>query len=288
MNLFTQTVISGFVSGATYTVLGIGLVVAVRTARVLNLAHGESFVVAAAVTATLVGFGIPVWISIVPGFVAAVLFATALYRFVLRQRTHWPQGNLILITLAAAFAMRGLMMLLIGPDAVSFPSLFAGPPWRIAGGALARQGAALVVAGYGVSIAVALFLSFTRLGKQLLATAENPQAAELLGIDVGRARILAYGIAGALSATAAIFLVPLISIDFQSGLGMTLRGFIAAAIAGMSPVGTIGSGLALGMFESFVGSYFGALFQDPVIFVCLIMVAVWQSRRVRFGGVRRA
>lgn len=288
MNLFTQTVISGFVSGATYAMLGIGLVLVVRTARILNLAHGESFIVAAAVTATLTDVGLPVWIAIVPGLAAAVLFATALYYFVLRQRTHWPQGNLILVTLAVACAMRGLMVLLIGPDAVSFPSFFEGPPLRIAGGVVARQGLALVLAGFGVSIAVGLFLSYTRLGKQLLATAENSQAAELLGVDVGRARLLAYGLSGALAGIAAMFLVPLISIDYQSGLSMTLRGFIAAAIAGMSPVGTIASGLVLGMFESMVGSYCGALFQDPVIFVCLIIVAVWQSRHVRFGGVRRA
>ena len=288
MNLLTQTIISGFLSGATYAVLGIGLVLVVRTARILNLAHGESFVVAAAVTAMLAAFGVPVWIALVPGVVLSILFATALHYFVLRQRSHWPQGNLILITLAVAFAMRGLMVLLIGPDAVSFPSFFEGPPWRIFGGALARQGAALIVVGFGVSIAVGLFLSYTRLGKQLLATAENPQATELLGVDVGRARLLAYGLSGALAGVAAVFLVPLISIDYQSGLSLTLRGFIAAAIAGMSPVGTIASGLVLGMFEAMVGSYFGALFQDPVIFVCLIIVAVWQSRNVRFGGVRRA
>jgi branched-chain amino acid transport system permease protein len=110
----------------------------------------------------------------------------------------------------------------------------------------------------------------------------------LLGVDVGRARLLAYTLSAALSALAGILLVPLISIDFQSGLGMTLRGFIAAAIAGMSPMGTIASGFALGMFEAMVGSYFGALLQDPVIFFVLIAVAVWQSRQIRFGGRQRA
>jgi branched-subunit amino acid ABC-type transport system permease component len=288
MNLFTQTIISGLMSGATYTLLGVGLVLVFRTARILNLAHGESFVLAAVITAVLVGVGLPVWLAILSGVLAALLFTAALHHFVLRQRASWPQGTLILITLAVAFAMRGLMFVLIGPNAVSFPSFFLGPPWRIAGGVLSRQGAALMVVGLGTSIAVGLFLSYTRLGKQLLATAENPQAAELLGVDVGRARLLAYGLSGALAGIAAVLLVPLISIDFQSGLSMTLRGFIAAAIAGMSPVGTIASGVALGMFESMVGSYVGVLLQDPVIFFLLIIVAIWQSRRIRFGGGRRA
>jgi branched-chain amino acid transport system permease protein len=195
---------------------------------------------------------------------------------------------LILVTLAAAFALRGAMILLIGPDAVSFPSLFVGPPWRVAGGAITPQGIALVILGFSASIATGFFLAYSRIGKQLMATAENPQVAELLGVDVGRARLLAYALGGALSGLAAALLVPLISIDFQSGLGMTLRGFIAAATAGMSPVGTIASGFVLGMFEALVGSYLGALLQDPVIFFVLIAVAIWQSRRIRFGGRQRA
>ena len=87
---------------------------------------------------------------------------------------------------------------------------------------------------------------------------------------------------------AAVLLVPLIAIDFQSGLAMTLRGFIAGAISGMSPLGVLASGLALGVFEAMVGAYLGALFQDPVMFVALIAVALWRTRAVRFGGGARA
>ena len=47
-------------------------------------------------------------------------------------------------------------------------------------------------------------------------------------------------------------------------------------------------GLGLGLFESFVGAYLGALYQDPVMFCILILVALWQSRKIRFGGSRRA
>jgi branched-chain amino acid transport system permease protein len=122
----------------------------------------------------------------------------------------------------------------------------------------------------------------------LLATAENPFAAQLVGVDIEKARLLAYGLASVLGAFAAILLVPLIALDFQAGLGMTLRGFIAAAISGMSPGGVVVAGLLLGLFESIVGAWLGALAQDPVIFVLLIAIAAWQSRTIRFGGGKRA
>ncbi|MPZ59352.1 MAG: hypothetical protein GEU91_23290 [Rhizobiales bacterium] len=288
MNLFTQSVISGLMTGALYTLLGIGLVLVYRTARILNLAHGESFAITGVVAALLVGYGVPLPVSIAVAMLVAVAFATSLHRFVLRPRSEWPAGTLILITLGAAFVARGVMILLVGTDPVSFPALFEAPPIRVAGGALPVQGLALVLVGFGVSVAVGLFLAATRSGKQLLATAENPYAAELLGVDVERARLIAYGIGGLLSALAGVLLIPLIAVDFQSGLAMTLRGFIAAAIAGMSPVGVLASGLGLGLFEAMVGAYLGALFQDPVMFFVLILVALWQSRKIRFGGGRRA
>ena len=288
MNLFTQAVISGLMIGAVYAFLGIGLVLVYRTARILNLAHGESFAITGVAAAVLVKAGVPLAAALALAALVALAFALSLHRFVLRPRADWPAGTLILITLGAAFVVRGVLILVAGTDPVSFPAIFSGAALRIAGGVMPAQGAALVVLGFGVSAAVALYLSRTRAGKQLLAAAENPYAAELLGVNVERARLTAYGIGAILGALSGVLLIPLIAVDFQSGLAMTLRGFIAAAISGMSPTGVVFGGLALGLFESMIGAYLGALYQDPVMFCLLIAVALWQSRNIRFGGTRRA
>lgn len=288
MNLLTQAVISGLMIGAVYAFLGIGLVLVYRTARILNLAHGESFAITGVAAAMLAKSGLPLAAALAFAMLIAVAFALSLHRFVLRPRAEWPGGTLILITLGAAFVVRGVLILVAGTDPVSFPVLFSGASLRIAGGVIAPQGIALVLLGFGGSSAVAVYLAMTRSGKQLLAAAENPYAAELLGVNVERARLTAYGIGAFLGALAGGLLIPLIAVDFQSGLAMTLRGFIAAAISGMSPIGVVLSGLALGLFESWVGAYLGALYQDPVMFGLLIAVALWQSRHIRFGGTRRA
>jgi branched-subunit amino acid ABC-type transport system permease component len=288
VNLLTQAVISGLMIGAVYAFLGIGLVLVYRTARILNLAHGESFAITGIAAAMLAKSGLPLAAALALAMLIAVAFALSLHRFVLRPRAEWPAGTLILITLGAAFVVRGVLILVAGSDPVSFPMLFSGASLRIAGGVIPPQGIALVVLGFGGSAAVAVFLAMTRSGKQLLAAAENPYAAELLGVNVERARLTAYGIGALLGALAGGLLIPLIAVDFQSGLAMTLRGFIAAAISGMSPVGVVFGGLGLGLFESWVGAYLGALYQDPVMFGLLIAVAIWQARNIRFGGTRRA
>jgi branched-chain amino acid transport system permease protein len=288
MNLLSQAIISGLMTGAVYALMGIGLVIVYRTSRILNLAHGESFAVAGIVAAMATARGLPAWLALVLASCASIALSIAVYRFVLRPRAHWPMPALVLATLAVAFLMRGVMFALMGPDPVSFPAQISGPPLRIAGGVVPLQGLVLIVVSFAASCAVAALLRFTFLGKQLLATAENPAASQLLGINVERAQLLAFGISGALAGLSALLLVPLISVDYQSGLPMTMRGFIAAAISGMSPVMAIFSGFVLGLFEATIGAYFGALYQDPVMFGILILVALWQSRAIRFGGVRRA
>ena len=274
MNVFTQTVISGLMAGAVYAFLGIGLVLVYRTARILNLASGETFAITGVVGALLVKSGLPLIMALLLAVLSALAFALSLHRFVLGTRANWPPATLILITLGAAFVVRGVLVLLVGTDPVSFPPIFSGAPLRFAGGVMPQQGLALVVLGFGVSAAVGLYLSRTRSGKQLLAAAENSFAAELVGVNVERARLTAYGIGAILGGLA--------------GLAMTLRGFIAAAMSGMSPVGVLFSGVGLGLFEAMVGSYLGVLYQDPVMFFLLIVIALWQSRLIRFGGIGRA
>ena len=289
MNPLTQAIMSGIMMGAVYAMLSIGLVIVYQTAHVINLAHGETYSIAGSVVATVAAAQVlPIWLAIFAAIAAAIVFSIAVERFLLRPRHAWSHNALILITLAAALFIHGVLYTLIGSDAVSFPRLVSGAPFRIAGGALPPQGLLLVVVGFVLALAVPLFLSGTPLGRQLRAAAENPDAAQLMGVNVDRARVLAFGIAGAYGAIGAVLLVPLVSVDFHTGLDMTMRGFIAAALAGMSPLWAILCSLGLGLGEAFVTTYFGTLAKDPIVFFILIGIAVWRSRNIRFGGTRRA
>ncbi|MFM9884738.1 MAG: branched-chain amino acid ABC transporter permease [Burkholderiales bacterium] len=288
MNLFTQSIYSGLMSGAVYALLAVGLVIAFRTSRVLNLAHGETYVIGGLTTAMVADATGSLWIAVPAGLLTATLFSVAVERVFLRPRSDWPVSSLILVTLALAFLVRGVMLVIAGIDPLSYARLIGGPPIRFAGGAMPWQGVALIGVGLLATVLLALFLARTRLGRQLRASAENPDAAQLMGIDVGATRLKAFGIAGFLGGLAAVLLVPLVPVDFQAGLGMTLRGFIAAALAGMSAPLAIACGFGLGLFEAFVTSYIGALAQDPIVFLILIGIALWQSRGIRFGGGARA
>ena len=199
MNLFTQAIISGLMAGALYALLGIGLVLMYRTSRILNLyrwrvfchygcrrgcAHGERGCFAARPRHR---------VCAAPGLLdelASLCPASS-------QRV--APGSADSDHTRRSFCCAGVMILLIGTDPVSFPQILPSTPIRFAGGAVPLQGIALVVLGFGLAATVGLFLNSTQVGKQLLATSENPFAAELLGVDIERARLMAYGIAGLLA-----------------------------------------------------------------------------------------
>ncbi len=288
MNPLTQSIISGLMSGAVYALLATGLVLTFHTSRVVNLTHGESFAIGGLCASALAGAALPPYVYVPASIAISALFLIAVERLLLRPRRNWPVEGLILLTLATAFLTRGVLQFAFGVDPQSFPRIFVGPPLRVAGGILSPQGLALIIIGAAAAIAVTLFLQFTAKGRTLRAVAENPDAAELLGVDVTRAQTLAFGIAGALGGLGAVLLVPLVSVDYQAGLGMTLRGFIAAALVGMSPRFVVFSGFGLGLAEALVTNYAGALAQDPIVFVALIGIAILQSRKVAFGGAARA
>jgi branched-subunit amino acid ABC-type transport system permease component len=288
MNPLSQAIVSGTISGTIYALLATGLIIAFQTTRIVNLAHGETFAIGGLITAAAAAAGMPLVVAMAGGVASAVVYSIVIERVLLRPRASWPVSSLILISLAAAFLSRGALQVVFGSDAFSFKRIFVGPPIRFAGGVIPLQGLALIVIGLIAAVVTAQWLTRTRIGKQLRATAENADAAQLLGVNVDAARMISFGLAGILGGLSAVLLVPLISVDYQTGLGMTLRGFIAASLAGMSPVRAIYGGLGLGLAEALVTTYFGALAQDPIIFIVLIAVALWQSRHVQFGGSLRA
>ncbi len=288
MTLFVQLLLSGLMSGAVYALLAMGMVISFRASQVPNLAHGEAFAAAGLVTASASSAGLALPAAMLLGLATGAAMAVTVELVILRPRSSWSVPALLLATLGFAFLSRGVLILVFGSDPLSFAAITSAPPVRFAGAAIQMQGVILIVCALVACIGVYLLLRHTQLGLRLRASALNSDAAQLMGIDVKTTRLIAFLLAGLMAGLAALLLIPLTSVDFQTGLGMTLRGFIAAALAGMSETRAILSGLTLGLLEGIVGGYAGALFQDPIVFAGLIAVALLQSRKLRYGGVGRA
>jgi branched-chain amino acid transport system permease protein len=129
-------------------------------------------------------------------------------------------------------------------------------------------------------VALGVFFDHTYLGRGLTACSSNPRAARLIGIDVTRMGLVAFGLGGALGGLAGVLLTPIQPVSFNSDVGIAISGFAAAIFGGLLRPGTalIGA-LVLGVAQALVAGYAQASLQSGVALVIMLAIMVWRAGR---------
>jgi branched-chain amino acid transport system permease protein len=126
---------------------------------------------------------------------------------------------------------------------------------------------------------LSLFFSRTYLGKALTASASNPFAARLVGIDVRRMGLVAFGLSGVLGGLAGVLVAPSNALSFYSDLPMALGGFAAAVFGGLvSPLRTLVGGLGLGVAGQLTAGYLNGSYQTEVALLLMMVIMIARSR----------
>jgi len=183
---------------------------------------------------------------------------------------------LLIVAVAVDVAMGGVALLLFGSDGVRTAPLLA---MSIPLGGIRIHGAVLLVLATGAAAMLGLFLFFGRTlaGKALRATAYNALGARLVGIKVRRAGQVAFLLAAALGAISGILVSSIMTVYFDSGFIIGLKGFIAAIIGGLAsyPL-AVGGALVIGMIEAW-SAFYNSTFQDVIVFSALVPILVVRS-----------
>ncbi len=276
-----QYIMSGLTTGSVYALVAIGFCLVYNATRIVNFAQGDFLSLGGLVMYSfLVVSGVPIWLSF-PGAVVAVAVVGALMeRLCLRPAKSREITNLIFITIAASILLRGLFKQIWGKSAMALPPLSPDRPLRFLGATFTPQNVWVVVITIGCIVLLALFFRFTLTGKAIRATAANPRAAALMGIDTNMMTMYSFGLAGALGATAGALITPITSLSYGVGVIMGLKGFAAAVLGGYgSFTGAIVGGVALGLLESLAAGLISSAYKDVFAFVALLIVLF-----VRPGG----
>jgi branched-subunit amino acid ABC-type transport system permease component len=285
MDKFLNVAWSGIWLGSAYGALAVALVVSYRAARVVNMAVGAIFVFAALLAEELGSRGMAAGAAAACGVAAAVVLAAGQERLVLRPIAGAPPQILLLGTLAVAVALSGVCAVLFGRDPITGPGITGGSPvtvgpWHTDADAVAVVALTLVVVALG-------WRAFERSGpgKAITAVGVDPGAAQMLGIDVWRWRLVAMAFAGLLAGGAGVLFLPLGVLDFNQGLAFTLYGFVAAAIAGYAGIApALLAGWAFGVVSAVGTAYVSSVFSQAVAFG-ILAAAVLVAQRVDRGSV---
>ena len=295
MELFLTVCVTSLTLGLLYALFATGLGLVLRAAGEVNLAHGDSLMLA-----TYVGVGtlhvsgarsLGVLAAVAAGGVIGVLAYAAVYAPVRARHRPGIAGLGFLPALGVALVIRNVAEKVDPRGTEGVHPLFAGGRVRLfADYHLPAAGWWVLALGVGVPVALAVLVRRTRTGQRMRAVADEPVLAQVVGIPVRSTLSLAYAVAGAVGGLAGALFASFFGQVFVAlGWQATLKGFVAAVLGGAGWIrGALLGGLALGILESFVSGYLSTRFRDVVTFGLLIAVLVIAPRGVAAGGRLRA
>jgi branched-chain amino acid transport system permease protein len=270
LQVFLQTVIQGFLLGGLYALLGIGMTIIMGVMKIINLAHGELMMVAMYIAFVLFSaFHIDPYLSVVVAAPALFLLGMAIQKYlinpVLKVDSILPE-NQVILTVGIGMVLANVATIIFKSDYRQTPVDYGTKAWYLSDYWRATPVDLSLSLPWTVSFVIAVlitaalwfFLTRTDMGKSIRATAQDPDAATLMGVNVQRMRMITFGLGSALVGAAGCLFIPIYYIYPDIGGQFTLIAFVITILGGLgSTVGAIIGGLLLGIFESLTATYIG-------------------------------
>jgi branched-chain amino acid transport system permease protein len=272
-----QTIILGLVSGTLYALIALGITLVYKSSRILNFAQAEVGTLALYWTWWIAGRNGQPWAL---GALAAIAFSLVVSllfeRFVIRPMFSASRVSLAVATIGLLALMIAVEEALFAGSIKEIPPPLSSGGFSVAGVVVSPSQELSLLVAVAIAVLLGAFLRFTDFGLGVLATADDPEAARLMGVS--RARV-SWGTAGVLSALAALLVEPSIGAlapGVFSG-GLFLGGFTAALLGGLTSLpGAFVGGIAVGIIEAEVKAHLvfvsAPALQDVAMLVIVTLV----------------
>jgi len=278
MTVFFQSLLSGILVGGVYALIGIGLTIIFGVMRVINFAHGDLLMLGMYLTWGLFTlFNFDPYLSLVITAPVLFLWGALLQRvFINRVLNALPQ-NQILLTIGLGLVMSNAIMLAFTSDYRILTTSYSSSSIKLLGLSISQPLLYSFLVTAAITAALFWFLQTTDTGQAIRATAQDRDAAQLMGINVRRMSVLAFGLGTALAGTAGALLAPSYYIFPQVGGPFTLKAFVVVVLGGMgSIVGATLGGVLIGVTESLSAVYVASGLKELVVYVLFLLILLFR------------
>lgn len=299
---FPQYLLIGLVTGLLYALIALGYTMVYGIIELINFAHGDLFMlgsflalqvaiwlgVATATGAAVAGTGtVGIILAVIVMLVIAPLFCAALNvtvdRLVYKPLRNAPKLAPLVSAIGVSFIFMNAGVFWMGTYDLNFPKLI--PQENLTPGAIVAISAKdvmVLAVTFPVMIGLTVFVRYTAIGKAMRATAQNPTAAQLMGINVDRVIAVTFAIGGALAGVAAVvYGLYNNTVGYQMGFQTGLYAFTAAVLGGIGNIpGAVLGGIIIGLVRSLGSAYAGEQWSEALIFGILIVILIFRPNGI--------
>lgn len=279
MDAVLQIVVSGGTLGSMYAISAVGLALVWGSLGMLNMSHGALLTLGAyaAFTAITV-LGLPWFLGLPLALAVSTLSGFALYFLVVKwmYKSKSFDVNIIIATVAVATVVENSLIKVYS----AYPKR---QPLSVDGGLMLGNVMlpyqTLLVAGISLTLVYVIwrYLETTASGRAIRATAQNREAAQLMGVSVGRVYARVMGLAGLLAGVSGIMVTSIVPMSPTVGYDPMIKAFIVCAIAGLGSMrGTVVAAFAMGLAEVSVQYLIGARYGFPAMLIAVVLVLIWR------------
>lgn len=280
MTVFLQTLVAGILIGGIYGLIGIGMTLIMGVMGIINLAHGQLMMVAMYVTFVLAQYmHIDPYFSLLVAMPLLFLLGAFLQKFILnplmKTESILPE-NQVLMTVGIGMVLTEIARFIFSSDYKTVKTSYSSSAFFV--GNISFNLPMVIAFLFAIAFTVALFwfLLKTDIGRSIRATAQDRDAATLMGVNSDRITVITFGLGSSLVAAAGCLLIPIFYLFPDIGGPFTLKAFVITILGGLgSTVGAILGGLVLGISESLGATYISMGYKEMFGFVIFILVLIF-------------
>lgn len=286
--MFLQQIINGLTLGSSYAVIALGLTLIFGVLNIINMAHGEIFMIGAFIGLMLVTvFKVNLFLSLIGAMIGGAILGYLLEVFALRPLRRKKVSHLapLISTIGVSIFLESVALLIWGPQTRSFPNEFTGAVidfqvFKISVVQIISLASAVIL-----MIILNLWLKKTKVGKAIRATSLSTETAALLGINTNRIISLTVMVASALGAAAGVLVgLSFDAIEPMMGVVIGFKGLAVLILGGLGNIpGAMAGGFILGLAEVFAVAYGDSSYRDAVAFGLIIILLFWRPQGL-FGS----
>jgi len=288
-----QQLVNGLSLGAIYALIALGYTMVYGIIELINFAHGDVYTLGTFFSLSILGLlgvsnqlhggvlVVDVAITVLGAMILCGLVGVLIERLAYRRLRNAPRLAPLITAIGVSFILQNVMQLWRGPSPVSFPQVIPNPGWVIGGIEIQAKQLMVILFAIVMMVALQVFIYNTKLGKAMRATAQDRDAAQLMGININTTIALTFLIGSALAGAAGFVSgVYYQSTWFFNGFNAGLKAFTAAVLGGIGNLaGAMLGGFCIGIVEALTNLKIfpnGNQWSNVVVFSVLVLVLIFR------------